>query len=746
MKKLFKWLFGIVITVVLLLVLAVILLPIFFDPNDHKPEIQQAVQNQIGREVSLNGPIGWSVFPWLAIELNDVTVANESGFKGDSLADIKTLSAQVKLMPLLKKDIQVDTVELKNPSFNLMVAQSGQSNWQSIMDHMASDEASSQSDQASSININIEGILISNGQLNYRDAGAGTTLKVSNLNFTSSAITANKPTDMSLSGQLEVVESQLSSDLSAEFVINHLLSEQAMVVDINSLALAGEMDGVPLKFRTQKGGQLDFGQDKLNIPEIDIEYANIRLKTPLTGTQISGQSASYSGQVTISPFNVAEFLQQLGGGLENQADNRLSATTDWSMQGQVVNLKNINAQLDDSYLTGAVTISDLDRMAGDFSLQLDQINLDQYLPESETQGTTNESGGAVDFGYLDGEITVGQLTAMGTSLDNIKLHMTTRGNELSLRPLTADFYQGLLKTELTLAPDKSTDQLVVKHSMQDIQAGEFLTDLMGEAFLSGLGQLQADIRVDQPFSAEPLRSANGRLSYHLSDGDIQGIDVVQMVQQALSLLNKSEAAEANKALETEFGSMDLEAEVMNGVIKTSQLSLQSPYFNLIGDVEVDLVEQSIKGTIQPMLTNIPEGILDSRFERLLNHRIPVSLSGSMLQPSIGIDVKQLLINTQKEKIDAKKEELKQDLLDSLLGKDKKSNDEPAGDTSNEQTGDSSAEAEAQPDEAETEEAPKEDREDRLKRELLEGLFKKSKKEPEPEPDTEPEPEPEPNAA
>jgi hypothetical protein len=141
-----------------------------------------------------------------------------------------------------------------------------------------------------------------------------------------------------------------------------------------------------------------------------------------------------------------------------------------------------------------------------------------------------------------------------------------------------------------------------------------------------------------------------------------------------------------------------------------------------------------------MLINIPPGVMDENYERLLNHRIPVSLSGSMLSPSFGVDIKQLLINTQKEKIDAKKEELKQDLLDSLLGKDKKSNDEPAGDSSNEQTGDSSAEAEAQPDEAETEETPKEDREDRLKRELLEGLFKKSKKEPEPEPDTEQEPE------
>ncbi len=747
MRKLFKWLIGLIVIVALLLVLAVLLLPVFFDPNDHKPEIQQAVQNQIGREVSLNGPIGWSVFPWIAIELTDVTVANEQGFSGNSLADIGTLSARVKLLPLLKKDIQVDTVELKQPNIHLKVAKSGRTNWQSILDHLAGGEDKSESDGSSNININIEGIMVSDGALNYRDAAAGTTLQLSNLNFSSSAITASKPADMSLTAQLEMVESKLTADLSTDFVVNHLLSDQAMVVDIESLALAGEMDGIPLKVRTQKGGQLDLGQDRLNIPEINIEYANIKIKTPLTGTNISSQRALYSGQVTISSFNVDAFLQQLGGGLDNKAGNQLSASTDWSMQGQTLTLNNIKAQLDDSALTGQVSISDLKRLTGDFSLHLNHINLDDYLPQTESESTAQDSGDGVNFGYLDGEITIDRLTAMGTSLDTIKLHMTTRGSELSLRPLTAVFYQGLLKTELTLAPDKATDKLVIKHRMQDVQAGPLITDLIGEEFLSGLGQLQADIRVDQPFAAEPLRTANGHLSYHLSDGEIQGIDVVQMVQKALSLLNKTEAAEANQALETEFGSMALEADVINGVLKTSQLSLQSPYFNLIGDVEINLIEQSINGTIQPMLTNIPEGVLDSRFERLLNHRIPVSLSGSMLSPKIGIDVKQLLINTQKEKIDAKKEELKQDLFDSLLGKDKKTEDKPttSDNSDQKQSDDITEDADVGENDKTSEQQPKEDTEDRLKRELLEGLFKKSKKK-EPEPDhstkTTEEPEPE----
>ncbi|KAA3639905.1 MAG: AsmA family protein [Proteobacteria bacterium] len=702
--------------------------------------------------MQLNGPIGWSVFPWIAIELNDVTVANETGFKGDYLAQIGTLSARVKLLPLLKKDIQVDTVELKKPSIHLMVAKSGQTNWQSLLDHLAGED-SQQTDSPVAVDMNIEGIVISGGQLNYRDATADSTIQISDMKFSSSAITANMAVDMSLRGQLMMAEQELTADLTTEFVVNHLLSEQAMVIDFNGLSLAGYMADIPLKVSAGQAGQLDMGTDQLQFKQINLSYANINMTTSVNGNGLNDHQASYSGQLKVAPFDVAEYLQQMGDGLNNQAGNQLAASMDWSMRGQVLAINNIKAQLDDSQLTGQVTISNLDRMAGDFKLQLDHLNLDQYLPQTESATTTSQDADDdVDFGYLEGQITIGRLTAMGTTLNNIQLNMTTRGRELAVRPLTADFYQGLLKTELTLAPDKTVDKLVLKHSMQDIQAGPLLTDLMGEGLLSGLGQLQADIRVNEPFSQVPLRTANGHLSYHLSDGAIKGIDLVQMTQKALSLLNKTEAAEANKALQTEFASMALEADVVDGVIKTKKLSLKSPYFDLIGEVQVDLVAQSIKGTIQPMLINIPPGVLDNRFERLLNHRIPVSLSGSMLSPSFGVDIKQLLINTQKDKIDAKKEELKQDLFDSLLGKDKKPEEKPiasdeqaADDTGDNKDGDKTEDTAGN----ETEEVPKEDSKDRLKRELLEGLFKKSRKEPEPEPDTsehEPEPQPEPGMA
>jgi AsmA protein len=255
--------------------------------------------------------------------------------------------------------------------------------------------------------------------------------------------------------------------------------------------------------------------------------------------------------------------------------------------------------------------------------------------------------------------------------------------------------------------------------MQDFQAGSMLTDLMGTDYLTGLGQLNADIKIVEPFSERPFKTANGTLSYKLTDGDIVGIDVFQIMEQSLSLLNKSDAVKNSDELKTAFGLMEIQAQVTDGVLKTQILKLTSPFFDLNGQVEIDLDKQTISGTIKPMLTNIPEGVLNKNFEKLLNVRIPVSLKGSLLAPDISIDVAKLILESQKSKIDEKKAELKEDLFDALLGskKDKKDEQAAAG-SENEQSTEAGGEA---PDEL-TEKQKKRAEKDKMKRDLLEGLL------------------------
>ena len=381
--------------------------------------------------------------------------------------------------------------------------------------------------------------------------------------------------------------------------------------------------------------------------------------------------------------------------------------------------------LDDATIKGQFDIKQLSLLKGQFDLNIDQLNLDQYLPNEETSSTSSASNEseAMDMGQMSGQIKMNKLIAAGVNLEDITLKIRTQGKNLTIEPLQADFYQGLIKTELQLQPDNKTEKLKLTHSMQDFQAGGLLTDLMGTEYLTGLGQLNADVTVDEPFAERPFKTANGSVSYRLSDGDIVGIDVFEIMQKSLSLLNKTDAVKSNAELKTAFGLMEIQADIKQGVLKTNTLKLTSPYFDLKGQVEIDLDLQTIKGTIQPMLTNIPEGVLDENFQKLINVRIPVSLKGSLLAPDVSIDVAKLILATQKDKIDQKKEELKNDLFNKLLGNDKEKDQQQ--DKSANAPENAAANQAEQPPEM-TEKQRKRAEKDKLKRDLLEGLFKSKK--------------------
>ncbi len=721
MKKLIKYFSILIGTVLVLAVALVIVLPLVFDPNDHKQTISDSIKSTIGREVRLDGEIKWSVFPSIALTFNDVKLANDPGFKGEYMAEMAQLSAQVKLLPLLKKDIQVGTVTFKEPQILLQMAASGNSNWQSILDALDSGNTSSSAETTdSSSDLEIRGISITDGKVRYNDTSAGLAFELNAVNFSTNRLSADQDSEIEISAEVMMPNEGLQGQFSSDLLAKNLLNEQDTELVFNRLSFDGILDGdskLPLTLNSDKSAVLNLGQDSLNFDQLSASLGSLELTTSVTGKNISS-NMQLSGDLNLQQFDVDEFVAQLGAPLLNDANNELSGKAQWQFAGNSLKINGLTVNLDDYALTGDVNIKNLEQMRGSFNLAMDSFDADPYIPQSETSATQASSGSdaVLDFGHLDGNITIGKLSFAGLSLDNITLKMATRGADLTVQPLQADFYQGLIKTELNLKPKQQNNKLQLSHRMSDIQAGNMLTDLMGSEYMTGLGQLNADLYVDEPFSERPFKTAHGTIQYRLSDGDIVGIDVFDIIQRSLSLMGNQEAASQNKELKTEFGLMELDATVEQGILKTNTLSLTSPYFDVKGKVTIDLDAQTIKGSIKPMLTNIPEGVLSDDYKKLLNLRIPVALSGSLLEPNISIDVKELILESQKEKIEEKKQELKEDLFNKLLGNDKDKDKKRKNKDSDQPQEENAEQAEL------TEKQKRRQRKKAQQRALLEGLL------------------------
>ena len=124
MLTLFKWLAGLILTLAVLIVIAIVVIPQVVDPNDYRDKITELVKDKTGRDLRLDGDLSVSVFPWLGVRTQGLSLSQPAQIGGDMLT-VDTAQIRVKLLPLLSKKVEVDTVVLETPKVRLVTLANG---------------------------------------------------------------------------------------------------------------------------------------------------------------------------------------------------------------------------------------------------------------------------------------------------------------------------------------------------------------------------------------------------------------------------------------------------------------------------------------------------------------------------------------------------------------------------------------------------------------------------------------------
>ena len=132
MKKVIKWTSIGVGILVLIVIAALIVIPMFVDIQKYKPQIEQRVSEAVGRPFTIGGELKLSLFPSAGIEFTDLHLGNPTGFKEKDFVTVKSFKVKVKLVPLISKDIQVKCFILKGPRIVLERRKDGKGNWEGI--------------------------------------------------------------------------------------------------------------------------------------------------------------------------------------------------------------------------------------------------------------------------------------------------------------------------------------------------------------------------------------------------------------------------------------------------------------------------------------------------------------------------------------------------------------------------------------------------------------------------------------
>ncbi len=109
----------VVVVLIVLVVGAFLALPHIIDVNQYRGQIQTELQQRLNRPVQL-GELSLGVFP-LRVEASNVIIGDDPRFNSNvPFAQVAQLDVSIKLLPLLAKNIEVNSLELKRPRIELI--------------------------------------------------------------------------------------------------------------------------------------------------------------------------------------------------------------------------------------------------------------------------------------------------------------------------------------------------------------------------------------------------------------------------------------------------------------------------------------------------------------------------------------------------------------------------------------------------------------------------------------------------
>src|SRR6516225_12307697 len=117
--------------VAILTILAVVAFVATINPNDYRGTIQARLEQQVNRKIEF-GNMDLRLFP-LRFRVAYLSVSDDPRFNSNRpFIQTEELSVSVKLLPLLSKSVQIDSLALQRPSVELIKNGTGVWNFASL--------------------------------------------------------------------------------------------------------------------------------------------------------------------------------------------------------------------------------------------------------------------------------------------------------------------------------------------------------------------------------------------------------------------------------------------------------------------------------------------------------------------------------------------------------------------------------------------------------------------------------------
>ncbi len=721
MARPLKALLVVLAAVVGIFAVAAIALLLFFDPNDFRDKISAGVKSETGRDLVIEGDLSLSLFPWFAVEIGHTELGNASGFSDELFLSFEQANLSVRLLPLiLKQEVTVGTATLAGLKVNLEVAGNGSTNWDDLGGG-SDTESSADAGSGDAAVIDVANIELTDANVSYKDGQSGSAYAINNMTFRTGRIVADAPIDMS--GEFDF--SALPGELGGHLVIRGTatMSEGAKQLSLGGLNVSGTLDGVvaePTDFNFDaREINVDTAAQSINAGEMDLTVLGLSIAADVEPFSYAG-SPQPKAALRVARFSLKDLMRVLDIEPPVTADpdalKRVSFSANAAVSDAAIALTAMTLELDDTSMTGSLSVPTTETGVLAFDLNADSIVLDAYMaPADESADSTADEAADIEIPVdlirtlnAKGSFTIAQAFLSGMEFENLELGVNAAGGKLRLHPLAADFYDGSYSGDVRVDASRDVPSVSANENIKDVNLASMAKALFdqenisgsinGGFILGGSGQSLSAIR----------RDLDGTMSIELADGAWEGTDVWYQLRRARAIFRQEQAPKPKLPARTEFSTVTATGVVTDGIFQNDDFRAELPFLLLTGAGMVDLNSTEIDYGLQVRVLDRPEfmaGATEAELADFTETVVPLKITGLMSSPSVKPDIEGIFRGQVEEAIEEKKEELKNDLLNRILG----GSNEPV---------------DAEDPDAAPEEQQEEDLEDKLKKDLLKKIFER----------------------
>ncbi|MDH1986495.1 AsmA family protein [Pseudomonas sp. GD03689] len=620
-----------------------------FDPNDYKDEIRQLARDKAHVELTLNGDIGWSLFPWLGLELHEASIATLNNPKVP-FADLQMLGLSVRVLPLLRREVQMSDVRVEGLNLTLTRDANGHGNWEDIGKPLpdpavatapaatpaqtpAGEPAKPQGNERS-VKLDIDSLTVNNARVLYTDEQAGKTYSAESIQLSTGPVHEGANIPLKASAFLSASQPNMKArtELTGELRLDRKLKRY----NLEDMRLSGETSGEPLAGKTMTfaaQGQVlvDLAANVASWSGLKVSANQLRALGELNVRDLD-KAAQVSGALSIAQFDLRTFLDGVGHPLPTTADpaafKKLELVTRLQGTQNSLALEDLAVKLDDSTFSGRVAVEDFAKQALRVRLKGDTFDADRYFPAKSEQakGATaarqaevkqQEAAAVAGAGStplpnaptqvawsndkllpvdrlraldLQADLSFGALTLDKLPISDAQLTATGQGGLITLQTLRGGLYNGTFEAKGTVDVRPAVPQIGVNTKINRVPVEHFIKRESPDQAppVKGLLTLNSDLTATGNSQKALVDTLNGNASFTISDGVLVNANLEQQLCQAIATLNRKQLSGEPRGKDTPFQELRGSLVLRNGVASNPDLKARIPGLTVNGHGDLDL--------------------------------------------------------------------------------------------------------------------------------------------------------------